>query len=55
MVNKSSIKSAAIHAGAPLRMDFGSDQVRGQTVHGWVLPDKLKRTKQVAKVEDIEI
>lgn len=31
-------------------MDFGTEGVMGQTVHGSELPDELKGTKQTEKV-----
>ena len=54
MVNESSIKSAAINDRGPLQVDFGSDEVKGQTVPGSVLPHWLKRTKRVVMMENTE-
>lgn len=48
------IKSAAITDGAPLQVDFGNDEVKGQTVPGRVFPHWLKRTKHTAMMEDME-
>lgn len=48
------IKSAAITDGAPLQVDFGNDEVKGQTVPGRVFPHWLKRTKHAAMMEDME-
>ena len=48
------IKSAAITDGAPLQVDFGNDEVKGQTVPGRVFPHWLKRTKHAAMMEDTE-